>query len=205
MINGIACTSLSRTVFDLAGTEHFPEALAVADAALRFGLAPSDLPAGGRASARRALVTSHASPFRESYLESYGFARIIQLGLPQPELQPKLLDSNGTLLGRGDLLWRDQGVIGEIDGATKYSGAYGKSPDQAILEEKNRHQDVESDGWVVVRWGYPHMRDHQRGFADRISAALARGAALPSPRSRILTPADPEWHEWHGSLRSGRG
>ncbi|RRJ86834.1 hypothetical protein EG850_07380 [Gulosibacter macacae] len=146
-------------------------------------------------------MTEHANPFRESYLESYSFARLIQLGMPLPELQPKLLGATGLLLGRGDFLWRDQGVIGEVDGLTKYTGAYGKSPEQTISDEKNRHQNIEFDGWVVVRWGFALMRGHQRGFADRIQAALARGAALPAPRSRILTPDDPEWHEWHPSGR----
>lgn len=53
----------------------------------------------------------------ESVKETETRLRIVDAGLPEPELNLNLYDRNGMLLGRGDMVYRKARVVVEYDGA----------------------------------------------------------------------------------------
>ncbi|MDP9182984.1 MAG: hypothetical protein M3P04_09450, partial [Actinomycetota bacterium] len=87
-LDGIATTTLARTVFDLARRESFRSAVVVADAALRTGLPRAELLAlleahRGWAGTRQAkTVFAFADGRAESPLESLGRAACLDGSLP---------------------------------------------------------------------------------------------------------------------------
>src|SRR5665811_669563 len=68
--------------------------------------------------ARRALPL--VDPRRESWLESYSFVTLHQMGLPMPEPQVSLFDSQRRFVARVDGWLEDEVVALESDGKAKY-------------------------------------------------------------------------------------
>ena len=99
-------------------------------------------------------------------LETLSRLRLMRGGLPEPRLQVPLHDDEG-LIGYADMLWDDLGIVGEADGALKYS--FG----QVVFDEKLREDRIRALGYIVVRWTWDEiMRDPNR-VAARILAAAA--------------------------------
>lgn len=111
--------------------------------------------------------------------ESLSRVRIAEVGLPAPVLQFEVFDEHGVWIARVDFAWPESGVVGEFDGAVKYTG----TPEQvarAVLAEKRRQQAIEDAGWRVVRWTWSDLADRGR-FRTRIAAALAGSGRLRRP------------------------
>ena len=188
-VDGLPVTSLARTVADLVRVLPFPEAVMIADAALARGIPREALlerTAEGRGCrmARRALL--FADGRAESPGESLSRVRIGQAGLPLPEPQAELCDQTGSLLARVDFWWRAFGLVGEFDGAVKYTGLVkpGEEPAQAILAEKRREQRLLDAGCFVVRWTWQDLWDG--GLEVRLRRALFRAGAEDGLRVRPL-------------------
>ncbi len=81
---------------------------------------------------------------RESAAESLSFGHMALAGLPLPDVQVLLADEEGELYV--DFLWREAGLVGEVDGNLKYT-----TPD-ALVAERRRQRRVEACGLRVVRW-----------------------------------------------------
>ncbi len=96
-----------------------------------------------------------------------------EVGLPVPVLQFEVFDDYGRWLGRTDFAWLEYGVVGEFDGAVKYTGTE-REVAAAVMAEKRRQAAIEAAGWVVVRWTWPDLND-RRAFRNRIATALADG------------------------------
>src|SRR5918998_450288 len=122
LVDGVAVTSIARTVLDLARTLPMEQAVAVGDRALREGLPVSDLAAGllrmerwpGVRQARR--VVQFLDPRSESVGESVSRVRFQSDGLPAPEPQYTIRAADGTFIARVDFLWKAQRTVGEFDG-----------------------------------------------------------------------------------------
>ncbi len=108
----LAVTTPGRTVIDCLRELPLPDAVAVADAAVRQGLTTvrelevlrrqqRHWPGVRAADDGIALI----DPCRETWLESWSFARLWQLGVPMPQSQVEVYDVRGRLLGRVDGLW----------------------------------------------------------------------------------------------------
>ncbi len=184
-LDGYRVTTLERTAFDLARSLSHEQAVAVLDAALHQGAVARVLvdlvdDAPGRRGvgvARRALA--FADGRAESVGESLSRVRLAQAGLPAPVLQLEIFDHNGVLIARVDFAWPESGVVGEFDGAVKYTG----TPEQvarAVLAEKRRQQAIEDAGWRVVRWTWSDLSDRER-LRVRIGSALVDSARLRRP------------------------
>jgi hypothetical protein len=156
--DGLARTTLERTVVDLALTRPFPDAVAAADWALHRGTSRDALvraldelaPVRGRRKVERVLDFADARA--ESVGESLSRVRIHELGFPAPELQVLLVDRDG-LIGFGDFGWDD--LIGEFDGKVKYADPamlQGRSPSEVVVREKRREDRVRATGRRVTRW-----------------------------------------------------
>ena len=124
---GVAATTVPRTVIDLARALDFRSGLVVADSALHQHLTSKSELCDVLAACRRwpgaskaAAVVEFANGLAESVLESLARAVFRDLGLPEPELQVEIRDSDGQFIGRVDFLWRQFRTIAEVDGALKY-------------------------------------------------------------------------------------
>ncbi len=178
-LHGFRATSLERTAVDLARLVPYERAVAVLDAALQLKAEPSLLSrivaeAAGRKGAgvaRRALA--FADGRAESVGESISRVRIAQVGLMPPELQFNVFDHNGIWVARTDFAWPVRGLVGEFDGAVKYTGTPAEVA-AAVMKEKRREQDIIDIGWRMVRWTWSDLEDRAR-FGARIATALTQG------------------------------
>ncbi len=185
-VEGLAVTSLARTVIDVAAKGPFVNAISVVDAALRrcgdsfrVTLAAeferAALKRGvGRASRAIGLGDSRA----ESVGESLSRARIHELGFAAPELQVRF-ETPGHRYAV-DFYWPEANVIGEFDGRAKYSRAEftaGSPAEEVVWREKQREDALRAaTGARVVRWTWATAMD-----ARELGQLLA-SAGVPAAR-----------------------
>lgn len=192
-------TSLARTVSDCLRHLSTVDAVAIADAALHRD-------PGAWVRVRRALEECAGWPFhrrgvaawalvdgrRESPLESWTWVAAARQGLPLPEPQVSVHDEHGTFLGRVDAWWPEHGVVGEVDGLSKYGMGVATSDPAAlrtaiatVVQEKTREDLLRRTGLHVVRWGAGDLRQERR-WARLVGTELGRGN--PSAvRAHLLT------------------
>jgi hypothetical protein len=180
-IDGIAVTSLSRTVLDLCRTLPLEQAVAAGDCALVQGLVVEVLEEAlgrlgrspGTRSARRAVQLMDGRS--ESAGESVSRVRIISGGLPAPEPQLVVRAPNGTFVARVDFGWKDQQTVGEFDGKIKYGRLLkpGQRIEDVVAKEKEREDAIRDLGWKVVRWTWDDL--HRPGvLCARLQRAFVR-------------------------------
>ncbi|MDH6278893.1 hypothetical protein [Prescottella agglutinans] len=195
--DGIAVTSVARTVADLCRTVPFEAAVVVGDAGLHAAKLPATAVVDalsyaegrpGHPAARRAL--GFLDGRSESVGESRSRVALAALGYDLPELQASLLDADGRFLGRVDFLFADAGVVGEFDGKIKY-GKYlreGQSPGDAVFAEKQREDSMRDMGWEVARWTW-HDLSNPTVIDARVRRALRRRHDRPRPLGTVLRPS----------------
>lgn len=174
-IGGITVTGLARTVADIARTESFARAVVVADAALRRTTHPHPYPEIPRTFVTCEQILGELShvPLRHGLRKAERVANFADAradrpgeslsrvsmhvaGLPAPELQVRLRGASGREW-IVDFFWRQAGLIGEFDGRWKYSDERflrGRSSAQAVIDEKDREDDLRAAGYGVARWGW---------------------------------------------------
>lgn len=156
-VDGIACTSIARTLFDLCGDANARRAERALDNALarKRVTVPAlwrvldDLAVQGRKGVvlLRSLLTERGGRYvpPESELE----ARFVELlrgaGLPPPARQVDLGDAD-QWLGRFDFVWRELRIVVEVDGAAFHDGLLDQRRDA------QRTAELESRGWTVLRF-----------------------------------------------------
>ncbi|MGV8881056.1 MAG: hypothetical protein ACOH19_02785 [Rhodoglobus sp.] len=190
-IEGVRVTGLARTVVDIARTRPFGHAVAVTDAALRRTTHPhphvprtfltlAELRAEldvvhlnqGATKARR--VIDFASGHADRPGESLSRVAIHQLGLTPPELQVRLQGASGRWYNV-DFWWPDFNHIGEFDGRSKYSDPRflrGRTPEQALIDEKFREDDLRAASHGMSRWGWDVARSLPKLRALLIAAGI---------------------------------
>ncbi len=182
MIEGVAVTSMARTVADLARTLPLDQAVAVGDRALRMGLDPAELAdvldrAARWAGVRKARrVSAFLDPRSESVGESFSRVRCHELGLPAPEPQFDVINDLDQFVARTDFAWPELRTLGEFDGMLKYQRLRRKDEtvEDAVIREKLREDALRDLGWQVVRWIWAELF-RPRIIADRLDRAFARG------------------------------
>ena len=163
--DGYTVTTVARTAIDLARPLGLPGALAILDHAARLLITSyvtnprrsdfasprlvaaareSLLAAAGRHSARLTPTVALVVPARESPAESLTAGHLQLSGLPTPLFQAPIDTPHSTVYP--DFLWPDLRLIGECDGAVKYSDQ------QSIVAEKEREQLLRDLGYCIVRW-----------------------------------------------------
>ncbi|MDP9181496.1 MAG: hypothetical protein M3P04_01805 [Actinomycetota bacterium] len=181
VVDGLPCTSVARTVFDLARAESFRSGVVVADAALRSGLSRDELldvvarHRGWPGSRRVREVVMFADGRAESPLESLGRVSCLEEGLPVFDPQVRVL-VDGIEVARVDGLWREQLVVFEGDGAVKFDGE-GVLP--ALLA---RQEGLHDARLAVVRAGWADLTQRRPAFAARVRRRFEEreGVRLPS-------------------------
>lgn len=184
VVNGLAVTTLARTVADLGRTLPFEQAVAAGDRAAAQGLDfgyLDDVLRGmerwpGVRQARR--VADFLDGRSESAGESVSRVRLGEQGLPIPTLQHEVYDLAGTMVSRSDFAWVQHRTIGEFDGRVKYGALLrpGQRPEDVVFAEKLREDAIRDLGWQVVRWIWADL-DRPHLLRDRVLRAFARNRA----------------------------
>lgn len=185
VIDGLAVTTLARTVVDIAATSSFGQAVTVADAALRRTAHPrTDVPPTtltrdelfleleriplqhGRKKAERVITFADGAADRPG--ESMSRVSMHLAGLTMPQLQVPIRGASGRWY-TVDFWWPEFEVVGEFDGEFKYADPEflrGRTPHQVLLDEKEREDDIRATGRGMSRWKWgtavspQRLRDH---------------------------------------------
>ena len=75
--------------------------------------------------------------------------------LPEPQLQFKVYDELGNLIGITDFAWPEFGLLGEFDGKIKYGRLLkkGETASDAVVREKEREDRIrEITRWLMIRY-----------------------------------------------------
>lgn len=176
---GVACTSVARTVVDLARCGTLDAGVVVADSALRMKLTgPGELAAvleacdhwPGTATARRAIEFGDGRA--ESALESIARVAFDRHGLEAPEPQV-WLGGDGLRVGRVDFYWPRHRTIAEADGNAKYRGSR-----RNVTWQLMRDTRLRDAGFEVVHFTWAEIVYAPEQVITRIRVAFARAARL---------------------------
>lgn len=179
---GIPCTSVGRTLVDLAGEVGFDDLEACVDSALRDNLATVRylerwLPAQGKGGAAglRELVDDRRRhrPFG-SRREAQVSRMLVAAGLPRPTAQHELRDERGRLLARFDLAWPDWRVAVEFASYRHHFGRRAWRSDTARANRATAH------GWRVLTATDLDLGDACRSLASGVGAARAGLSSVPA-------------------------
>jgi len=188
-LNGIPCTSLARTMIDLAGAVPFwalRKAIAEAEVlrlldhdTLRRVLTRNR---GRRGVARLRLLLDELDPATKrtrSEMERLFLRMCSRADLPRPEVNVSLKVGGRRL--EPDFLWRDAGLIVEADSRRFHD------TDSAFLEDRRRDQRLQLAGWLVSRCTWAQIEHEPRALAETIRGLLAQSAAR-APMGRNVDP-----------------
>ncbi len=174
-VGGLRQTSGARTWLDLAAGTADDELVAVGDHLLRHGhLTPEQLtdllarvgPARGvrRARARAPQLDGRAMSRPESLFRVW----LGDSDLPEPEVQPAVVDRRGREVAHGDLGWRRWRVYVEYEGD-------GHRTVERFGQDIERYTNMAADDLLVLRFARQHLT-RRAGVVDRCRRALlARG------------------------------
>lgn len=181
-VSGIPCTTVERTLLDLAAVLPLWE--------LRRALAEAEVLQilnhdvlrrlirrcrGRRGVARLRLLLDEIHPETKrtrSELERM-FLRICdRAGLPRPEVNVSLRAGGRTY--RPDFLWRGEGLIVEAD-SMRFHGTH-----SAFQHDRRREQHLQAAGWRVSRCTWEQVEREPKSLTTTIRTLLAQ----PNPRRR---------------------
>jgi hypothetical protein len=180
-IGGLTVTRPLRTLVDLARSRSFAEAVVSIDSALRVDHVSREELADASARNRHrrgAAAIRHAFAFGDGMADNAGesLSRVLisQLGFPRPELQvPYRRPDGGADIV--DFAWPKFRLLGEFDGRGKYlKEAYlrGRTPGDAVYDEKRREDRLRTLGNRMSRWGWTELRDSNALRSILLAAGL---------------------------------
>jgi len=176
-VDGIATSTLARTLFDLCGSVHALRAERALDNALarkQVTLAAAwrvldDLAEHGRAGTvlMRELLEERGEHYvaPESELEARFVDLVRDFGLPEPRRQVDLGDAD-RWIGRVDFAWADAGLIVEVDGHRYHSARLDTAADAA------RDGAFDAAGWRVERLTWHDVTVRRSEVAARLRELL---------------------------------
>jgi len=181
-VEGIPCTTLARTLLDLAAVVPYRELrAAVTQAEVRRAFDLNAIKAviarnrGRRGVARLRTAISQHDPLDQrtrSKLERRFLALCRAEGLPMPEVNALLVLAGQSL--EPDFLWRDDRLILETDGFETHGTR------TAFEEDRCRDQRLKAEGWEVIRCTWRQVRDDGDSLIRVVRAIRSRR----SPRRR---------------------
>lgn len=193
--HGFGVTTGVRTAFDLAReASDLTEAVVALDTLIRAGLFKIQplqqklVEADGARGVRQArLAAGLCRPGVRSPWETRLRMFVLELGLPEPQVNVPVFDLDGQFLGTPDLLDVDAGFALEFDGA-------GHRERDQHRRDNVREERFERGGLVVARADSLDLRAHRPELGRRILAA--RADAVHNRRPRRWTITEPPW--WQG-------
>jgi predicted transcriptional regulator of viral defense system len=175
---GIPCTTVARTIVDMAGRTSFVGLGRLVERAAfqrRLDVREVDrvLARGRRRGAAnlRAIVDlwrtdDELKPRLRSPLEAFLLPALIAAGVPRPECNVKLRVDGGRPL-EVDLLWRDERLAIEADGEETHGTR------AAFQEDRRRDQRLLAAGYHVARITWRQAEDESSAVAARVKRMLA--------------------------------
>lgn len=106
-------------------------------------------------------------PRTDSPMETTLRLAIVRAGLPEPTVNPVLLDRHGEFVAFGDLVYEQAPVVIE------YDGDHHRTDAAQYAAGVDRLWRIEQLGWRVLRLNRTHLRQDAREAVARIRAALA--------------------------------
>lgn len=154
VVDGIRCTTIERTIFDLCSCVGPVTVDLAIDDALRRGLtslgvllATHDrLATKGRRGARRfrdALASRTLGPLHESAPERLVARALVAAGLPEPTPQ-HVVRVDGQFVARVDLAYPDERIAIEYDSYQEHTGKV------ALVRDSARRNALVAAGWTVL-------------------------------------------------------
>jgi hypothetical protein len=183
--DGLRLMRPDRAVLEAASLAPLESGLVSVDSALHQRLVTREqLDARVRAmerwpfTRRLHLVVGLADGRSESVGESRGRFLIWKHGLPAPELQFRVWDASGQLIGVTDYAWPAHRLLGVFDGKAKYGRllAPGQEPGDAVFAEKRREDRLrEVTGWAMLRITWPDLNagTHTAARVRRLMSSAA--------------------------------
>lgn len=178
VVDGIRCTSVARTLLDLAAVlPRRAVERACDEAAFREVLDAREiddvLARAGRhkgAGVLRAILADHSpgTTRTRNDLEEAFLAICDRAGLPRPEVNAWIpLEPTGY---EADFLWRSFGLIAETDGGSAHTTRH------AFEHDRKRDQRLAVAGWRVVRFPWMQVFDDPRSVEATLRGLLLRAA-----------------------------
>ncbi|HET9719119.1 MAG TPA: DUF559 domain-containing protein [Solirubrobacteraceae bacterium] len=195
LVHGIPCTTLARTIFDMAG-ELAPRRLErlLDEAAYQEvldGRALDEQIAYNRPRARACarltgVLTRHSvgSTRTETPIEEEMLALIRSTALPAPRIQYWIDFDDGEPMSRADFAWPEARLILETDGQR----AHGKP--KRTMTDYRRDQRAARAGWHTLRFAPQQIRNE----AERVKQTLL---AVVSSRLEQLARTDSQLRRVH--------
>jgi len=195
-MDGLPVTSELRTLSDLGRNLPLAEAVVALDMALHQGLASlaelwayTDAGAGSKGIARLRHALDLVEGATESPMETRLRLLLVLSGLPRPEVQVSLHDSQGGFIARPDLLYRAQRLAIEYDGGTHR---------ESIAEDNRRQNRLLVAGFRLLRFAAGDLQRMPETVVALVRNELASaGPKVHSPaeapfttRNSVLPPAD---------------
>jgi very-short-patch-repair endonuclease len=177
-VDGIPCTTLARTLLDLADVldkRSVERAIEQAEVLRLFDLtAVEDVlsRAGPRrgAGALRAILTGLEEPaLTANDIEELFLALCRAASLPSPEVNVWLVVDDGAAI-KADFLWRRHKLVIEIDGYASHGTR------QAFESDRLRDQRLRLAGYDTVRFTWRQIVDDPDRVAATVAALLGRRA-----------------------------
>ncbi|BBZ62756.1 endonuclease domain-containing protein [Mycolicibacterium monacense] len=172
VVDGIRCTTVARTAYDLG--RRLTEQMGVVriDALLNAtGVAPSTVAAvaarhpGARGIRRLRKTLTLVDAGAESPQETRLRLLIIRSGLPRPVTQIPVHNELGRVVRRIDMGWPDAMVGIEYDGEQHFTNPHDYAADIERLEF------LAARGWLIVRVSATQLRHRRAEIIDRVTAA----------------------------------
>ncbi len=184
---GVLVTRPARSVLDVARRHGVEEGLVAADAALRAGmLTRADLDDAVsrlvriKAVPAARLVVALADPGAESAPESrLRYVWVVEAGLPRPLVNPVVLDRQGVVLGRTDILDEAAAMAGEYDGEVH------RMLDRHTADNV-REEELEATNLLVTRATAIDLWPQRRRLVQRLTMRHAQGMARDRSRDAWL-------------------
>jgi very-short-patch-repair endonuclease len=172
-VRGMRVTSVLRTLSELCPRLKGVEALALMDAALRLKL--TDRPALIHAQSVCVRLLGPLAEPAESRMETRLRWLLLKAGLPRPEVQRSLHDSQGRFIGRADLYYDSSRLVVEFDG--------GNHRDR-LVEDNRRQNKLMNGGYTVLRFTASDVFNRPDAVVAQVSAAAAASARRPAAERR---------------------
>ena len=186
-VRGLRATELRRTISDICLRWPAVEALVAIDMVVALGLTDAAAlrrhaeKTKGRPGARRLRSRAALSAPAESPMETRLRWLLIQAGLPRPDVQRDLRDSEQRFVGRADLYYPRARLVLEYDGGNHR---------ERLVEDDRRQNMLINAGFRLLRFTAADIHHRPDIVVAQVREALSIGPqnALPTPNERNHQP-----------------
>lgn len=167
-VDGLLVTTPARTAWDLAASQPREQGVVAVDSLLNRGLVDDEALRNQCrrhaqwTRARHAKTTlSRTDAAADSAGESRGRLLMDEFHLPKPQLQVRIFDHRGVLVGVSDYGWPEFRHLAEFDGLLKYGSGLD------LAREKAREDAIRRLGWGMTRFVWSQLGGQQRALLAR--------------------------------------